>query len=100
MKLVLIPAGKFRMGSPPDEPGRRQNEGPQHEVAVTQAFYLGTSAVTQEQYEAVVGRNPARFTRANGGGPDPPRANASWAEAGGVCRRRSALPGGQAPGRP
>ncbi len=99
MKLVLIPAGKFRMGSPPEEPGRRQNEGPQHEVTVPQAFYLGASAVTQAQYEAVVGRNPSRFTRANGGGPDHPVENVSWEEAVDFCRKLSALPEEKAAGR-
>jgi len=41
MELVLIPAGEFLMGSPVDEAGREDNEGPQHKVRLTRAFYLG-----------------------------------------------------------
>ena len=43
MKLELIPAGKFLMGSPEDEDGRFDGEGPQHEVEISRAFYLGAT---------------------------------------------------------
>jgi len=59
MKLVLIPAGTFVMGSPPDEEGRDAGEGPQHEVTIGRPFYMGVHEVTQEQYEAVTGKNPS-----------------------------------------
>ena len=55
LKLVLIPAGSFLMGSPEEEKGRAKNEGPQHEVTISQPFYMGVTEVTQEQYEAVMG---------------------------------------------
>src|SRR5262249_34386342 len=61
MKLVLIPAGSFQMGSPDTEAGRRFSEGPRHEVLLTRPFYLSVHAVTQEQYAKVVGSNPSRF---------------------------------------
>jgi uncharacterized protein (TIGR02996 family) len=35
MPLVLIPPGKFLMGSPETEAEREQDEGPQHEVEIT-----------------------------------------------------------------
>jgi formylglycine-generating enzyme required for sulfatase activity len=38
MKLLKIPAGKFLMGSPQDEEGRRSDEGPQHEVTISKPF--------------------------------------------------------------
>ena len=47
--MVVIPAGRFLMGSPPDEPERRDDEG-QHEVEVV-AFALGKYAVTFEEYD-------------------------------------------------
>ena len=53
MKLVLIPAGKFLMGSPKDEKGRDENEA-QHEVEITKPFYLGTYTVTLGQFRAFV----------------------------------------------
>src|SRR5437868_1919369 len=40
MKLILIPAGKFAMGSPEKEAHRRPNEGPQHKVKITKPFYM------------------------------------------------------------
>ena len=61
LEMVLIPAGKFMMGSPKDEVGR-QNDEVQHEVIFSQPFYLGKYEVTQEQYEAVTGKNPSGFS--------------------------------------
>jgi formylglycine-generating enzyme required for sulfatase activity/tRNA A-37 threonylcarbamoyl transferase component Bud32 len=54
MDLVLIPAGKFLMGSPKDEAGHSDEEGPQHEVEITHDFYLGKYDVTRGQFRAFV----------------------------------------------
>jgi len=62
MYFFLIPAGTFTMGSPSDEPGRYSDEGPQHQVTLTQPFYMQTTEVTQAQWEAVMGSNPSYFT--------------------------------------
>jgi len=58
----LIPAGTFTMGSPSNELGRFSNEGPQHQVTLTQSFYMQTTEVTQAQWEAVMRSNPSYFT--------------------------------------
>lgn len=50
MRFVLIPAGKFVMGSPPSEAGRDADE-PQREVTLASAFYLQTSEVTSAQFK-------------------------------------------------
>jgi formylglycine-generating enzyme required for sulfatase activity len=89
IKLVLIPAGTFLMGSPESEPGHRLNEGPEHEVSITRPFYLGVAPVTQGQYEQVLGKNPARFHAGTGGGPDHPVETVSWEDAAAFCRRLS-----------
>ena len=47
--LVLIPAGEFLMGSPPEERDRFFDEGPQHKVRITRPFYLGKYEVTNAQ---------------------------------------------------
>jgi len=47
--MVGIPAGTFVMGSPANESGRFDSEGPQHEVAI-KAFALGKYDVTSEQF--------------------------------------------------
>ena len=59
LEMVLIPAGKFMMGSPASEVGRSDNETP-HEVTLTKPFYIGKYEVTQEQWQAVMGDNPSR----------------------------------------
>jgi formylglycine-generating enzyme required for sulfatase activity len=48
--MVPVPAGSFRMGSPPNEPGRRDDEGPQHDVSLP-AFYMGKLEVTWNEYD-------------------------------------------------
>jgi formylglycine-generating enzyme required for sulfatase activity/tRNA A-37 threonylcarbamoyl transferase component Bud32 len=54
MKLNLIPAGRFLMGSPDTEPGREGHEGPPHEVEITQPFYAGVHEVTVGQFRQFV----------------------------------------------
>ena len=49
--LTVIPAGRFLMGSPESEPGRDDDEGPQHEVIIAQPFALGVYAVTFSEYD-------------------------------------------------
>jgi formylglycine-generating enzyme required for sulfatase activity len=99
MKLALVPAGTFAMGAPADEAGRRDNEGPVHEVVLSKSFYLGLFPVTQGQYEAVMRTNPSRFAGAGGGGLDYPVESVSWDDAVAFCARLSALPGEQQAGR-
>ncbi len=52
LQMVLVPGGKFLMGSPDGEPERFDNEGPQHEVTVPQ-FFMGRYPITQAQWKAV-----------------------------------------------
>ena len=48
--MVVVPAGSFVMGSPPDEEGRDGDEGPQHPVTFAKAFAIGKFEVTVDQY--------------------------------------------------
>ena len=73
LEMVLIPAGKFMMGSPESEKGR-YNDETQHEVTLTKPYYMGSYAVTQEQWEAVMGNNPSIKTK----GAKLPVTNVSW----------------------
>jgi uncharacterized protein (TIGR02996 family) len=61
MELVLIPPGRFQMGSPFSEPYHSPDEGPAHEVTLTRAFYLGRFPVTQREYREVTGLKPSHF---------------------------------------
>jgi formylglycine-generating enzyme required for sulfatase activity len=78
--LVFIPAGRFEMGSPPEDGSRRKEEYSRHTVAMEKPFYLGRYEVTQEQYQTVTGRNPSAFQ-----GPNLPVDSVSWHEAEQFC---------------
>jgi formylglycine-generating enzyme required for sulfatase activity/Mg-chelatase subunit ChlD len=65
MEFVWIEPGTFTMGSPSSEPGRDSDEGPQHEVTISQGFYLGKFEITQAQWESVMGNNPSAFDGSN-----------------------------------
>jgi formylglycine-generating enzyme required for sulfatase activity len=60
MQFALIPPGTFTMGSPADEADQDEDED-QREVEITEAFYLGIHAVTQQQYQRVMADNPSYF---------------------------------------
>jgi sulfatase modifying factor 1 len=52
-----IPVGKFVMGSPESEPGRKVDEGPQTTVTISKGYWLGKTEVTIGQWKAVTGMN-------------------------------------------
>jgi len=54
IKLVLIPADTFLMGSPEEDKGVRGDEKPQHPVRITRPFYLGVTEVTRGQFRRFV----------------------------------------------
>ena len=60
MEFVKIPKGSFMMGSPDNEPDRRDNEK-LHRVDIPHDFYLSKTLVTQAQWQAVLGDNPSDF---------------------------------------
>ena len=76
LEVVEIPAGAFLMGSPNGEQDRSTDEGPQHQVTLSQVFRIGKFEVTQGQWQAVMGSNPSSFT----GNALLPVETASWNE--------------------
>lgn len=99
MKLKLIPAGEFLMGSADSNGDARDSEKPQHRVRITKPFYLGATEVTQGQWVSVMGTRPWM-------GPHGPRWNVkddpqnpvswvSWSDAQELCRRLSAIEGAE-----
>ena len=74
MTFVRIEPGTFMMGSPEDEPGRHFCET-QHQVTLTQGYYMQTTEITQGQWEAVMGSNPSYFSDC---GDDCPVEQVSW----------------------
>lgn len=61
-RMRWIVPGTFVMGSPREEEGRWSDaEGPQHEVTLTEGYWLADTPCTQALWVAVVGDNPSRF---------------------------------------
>ena len=80
LEMIWVEPGTFTMGSPTSEAGRSTNET-QHEVTLTQGFYLGKYEVTQAQYQAVMAGNTdgLNATPSNWpNNPDRPVEQVSW----------------------
>ena len=72
-RMRWIPPGRFRMGSPQDEEGRKEDESPRHEVVISRGFWLFNAPCRQDLWESVMGSNPGRFKS-----PDRPVESMSW----------------------
>jgi formylglycine-generating enzyme required for sulfatase activity len=48
--MVPIPGGKFLMGSPEEEEGRRKDEGPQREIEIS-PFWMAKTEITWDAYD-------------------------------------------------
>ena len=75
-EMVVLPAGTFRMGSPPYERGRHEAEGPVHEVTIAAPFAIGRYEVTVAEF--------GRFVDETGHS----ERNSCWTHAGTVDWRR------------
>jgi formylglycine-generating enzyme required for sulfatase activity len=53
-EMISVPKGYFIMGSPPDERGRSNYEGPRHEILIPQDFAIGRYPVTKGEFAAFV----------------------------------------------
>jgi formylglycine-generating enzyme required for sulfatase activity len=94
LELVLIADGtSFLMGAADGERGGSHWERPQHAVTAARSFYIGRYEVTQGQWRAVMGANPAH---AYGVGFALPVYYVSWddiAGPGGFLERLNGAPG-------
>lgn len=79
MKLVLIPAGEFTLGS-----GKDFNDKPQRSVAIAKPFFLSACEVTQRQFREIMGSNPSWLAYH---GDSLPVECVSWFDAVEFCRR-------------
>ncbi len=83
--MVPIAGGSFKMGSPPSEAGRGDDEGPQVDVTI-KPFFMGAHEVTWDEYDlyAFQKRRPAGAAASAGAAadavskPTPPYADESW----------------------
>jgi len=65
MEMLLVPSSEFM--------GKEFNFINEYDFSISKHFYLGKFAVTQEQWEAVMKKNPSRYK-----GPKLPVNNVSW----------------------
>jgi formylglycine-generating enzyme required for sulfatase activity len=94
MRLVLLPPGRFRAGSPPDEPGRGAGED-LTDAVIPAPLRTGAFEVTRGQFHAVMGgRGPADADEAA-----MPTVGMGYALAESFCRKLSELPAEKAAGR-
>jgi formylglycine-generating enzyme len=84
MELRWCPPGRFRMGSSPDEPGRRSDEGPV-DVTLSRGFWIGKFEVTQAQWRRLMGEVSRELEA--GKGDDIPVYWVSFVAAEEFCRR-------------
>jgi uncharacterized protein (TIGR02996 family) len=88
MRFVWCPPGTFLMGSPADEEPREAVEGPVHAVTLTHGFWLGATQVTQAQWRAIIGDNPADHA-----GEELPVETVTWQECADFCGELAELHG-------
>ncbi|NET31342.1 MAG: formylglycine-generating enzyme family protein [Cyanothece sp. SIO1E1] len=96
LEMVAIPGGRFQMGSPPDEPKRYKDEGPQHAVTVP-PFFISKYLVTQVQWRTVAALSSVERSLevdpSYAKGDQQPVEQVSWEEAVEFCHRLSRYTG-------
>src|SRR5262245_45125595 len=71
--MIVVPAGKFTMGSPETEKGRSSDEGPQHDVTIAKPFAVGRTDITFAEWNICVATGACPKVSDNGwGGGDRP----------------------------
>ena len=86
LTMVTIPPGRLVMGSPPDEPERRDNEGPQHLVEL-EGFWMGQTPISQAQWRQVMGTNPSEFQGDRADRDQRPVERVIWEDSMAFCAR-------------
>lgn len=91
-EMIPVQAGTFKMGATTEVtmviPAE---ESPSHDVTLTKDYYLGTTEVTQELWEAVMGKNPSAISN----GKNLPVINVSWDDCQQFIKKLNQLTGKQ-----
>ena len=91
--LVRLVGGRFSMGAPRREQGRRTNET-QHIVALQRSSYIATTEVTNARFTAFMAAHHSGSYRGYDlSAPDLPVVNVTWADAVRYCNWLSELEG-------
>jgi formylglycine-generating enzyme required for sulfatase activity len=83
-EMMVVPAGSFIMGSPPDELGRKPSEGPQHRVEIRHGFAFSRDLVTFNEWDACASEGGCRQyfpSDEHWGRGKKPVINVSWNDA-------------------
>lgn len=82
-EMVYVAPGAYTMGATPENEGIDTfTELPTHRVTLTKGFFIGTTEVTQGQWEAVMGNNPAQVKKFNEQeNKELPVTDITWADA-------------------
>ena len=83
-QMVVVPSGSFTMGSPSNEAGRDDDEGPQHVVRIEYRLAVGVNEVTFAEWAACVaggGCGGYRPDDEGWGRGNRPVINVSWDDA-------------------
>jgi formylglycine-generating enzyme required for sulfatase activity len=81
-EMIIVPAGDFMMGSPKEEKGHYEDEGPRHKVIFAKPFAVSKFEVTFEQWDACVAVGGcAQVPDSRGGRGIQPVINVNWHEA-------------------
>jgi formylglycine-generating enzyme required for sulfatase activity len=84
LEMVYIPPGNFMMGS-----NEHDSKKPIHRVTIA-PFCMGRYTITQQQYQAIIGKNPSRFN-----GDNRPVETVTWNDAMSFCQKLSKSTGKQ-----
>jgi formylglycine-generating enzyme required for sulfatase activity len=79
--MIVIPAGRFMMGSPEQESDRDDSEEPQHEVTIAKPFAVSSFEVTFDEWDACVAATACPQAADSWGRGTMPVINVSWADA-------------------
>jgi len=79
--MVLVPPGRYWMGSPPDEASRKSDER-RFKAVLPSPFYIGKHEVTQQQWQTITGYNPSHFK-----GEQLPVEQVSWYDCQRFCNK-------------
>ncbi|MCI0599753.1 MAG: formylglycine-generating enzyme family protein, partial [Beijerinckiaceae bacterium] len=91
--MIVVPAGKFSMGSPENEPDRSTSEGPQREVTIANPFAVSKFEVTFGEWDACTAASACPKAADRWGRDRMPAINVSFDDATAYVRWLSWLTG-------
>ena len=83
-QMILVPKGNFVLGGNPSSPHTEEDELPQHNVTISNPFWVLNAPVMQGLYRSITGKNPAHFKN-----EDHPIEMVSWFDAIKFCNALS-----------